>query len=85
VGHIAGGCVDVAGHALAVAGAAHNNIKILVAGLVLSVALMAVAADWVARLIVKHRWLGYVRACRRGLCRYRHGLVRGTREVFHAL
>jgi YjbE family integral membrane protein len=71
-------------NALAVAGAAHNNIKILVAGLVLSVALMAVAADWVARLIVKHRWLGYV-----GLAVVAYValdmVVRGTREVVHAL
>jgi YjbE family integral membrane protein len=71
-------------NALAVAGAAHNNIKILVAGLVLSVALMAVAADWVARLIVRHRWLGYA-----GLAVVAYVaidmVVRGTREVFHAL
>ena len=71
-------------NALAVAGAARDNIKILVAGLVLSVALMAVAADWVARLIVKHRWLGYV-----GLAVVAYVaidmVVRGTREVVHAL
>ncbi len=71
-------------NALAVAGAAHNNVKILVAGLVLSVALMAVAADWVARLIVKYRWLGYV-----GLAVVAYVaidmVVRGTREVVHVL
>jgi YjbE family integral membrane protein len=71
-------------NALAVAGAAHDNIKILVAGLVLSVALMAVAADWVARLIVKYRWLGYV-----GLAVVAYVaidmVVRGAREVAHAL
>jgi len=71
-------------NALAVAGAAHDNIKILVAGLVLSVALMAVAADWVARLIVKYRWLGYV-----GLAVVAYVaidmVVRGTREVANAL
>lgn len=70
-------------NALAVAGAAKDNIKILVAGLVLSVALMAVAADLVARLIVKHRWLGYV-----GLAVVAYVaidmVVRGTREVIHA-
>ncbi len=47
-------------NALAVAGAARDNIKVLVAGLVLSVALMAVAAEWIARLIARYRWLGYV-------------------------
>src|ERR1700761_2266060 len=71
-------------NALAVAGAAHDHIKILVAGLVLSVALMAVAADLVARLIVKHRWLGYA-----GLAVVAYVaidmVVRGTREVAHAL
>jgi YjbE family integral membrane protein len=71
-------------NALAVAGAANNHIKILIAGLVLSVALMAVAADLVARLIVKHRWLGYV-----GLAVVAYiavdMVIRGTREVVHAL
>jgi YjbE family integral membrane protein len=71
-------------NALAVAGAANNHIKILVAGLVLSVALMALAADLVARLIVKHRWLGYA-----GLAVVAYVaidmVVRGTREVVHAL
>ena len=70
-------------NALAVAGAANNHIKILVAGLVLSVALMAVAADLVARLIVKHRWLGYA-----GLAVVAYVaidmVIRGTREVVHA-
>jgi YjbE family integral membrane protein len=70
-------------NALAVAGAAKDNVKILVAGLVLSVALMAVAADLVARLIVKHRWLGYV-----GLAVVAYVaidmVIRGTREVVHA-
>jgi YjbE family integral membrane protein len=71
-------------NALAVAGAAHDHIKIMVAGLILSVALMAIAADWVARLIVKHRWLGYV-----GLAVVAYVavdmVIRGTREVVQAL
>jgi YjbE family integral membrane protein len=71
-------------NALAVAGAARDNIKILVAGLILSVALMAVAADWVARLIVKHRWLGYI-----GLAVVAYVaidmVIRGTREVVQVL
>ena len=70
-------------NALAVAGAAKSNVEILVAGLVLSVALMAVAADLVARLIVKHRWLGYA-----GLAVVAYVaidmVIRGTREVVHA-
>jgi YjbE family integral membrane protein len=71
-------------NALAVAGAAHDHIKIMVAGLVLSVALMAIAADWVARLIVNHRWLGYV-----GLAVVAYVaidmVIRGTQEVMQAL
>jgi YjbE family integral membrane protein len=71
-------------NALAVAGAANNHVKIMVAGLILSVALMAIAADGVARLIVKHRWLGYV-----GLAVVAYValdmVIRGTREVVHAL
>jgi YjbE family integral membrane protein len=71
-------------NALAVAGAAKNNIEILVAGLVLSVALMALAADLVARLIVKYRWLGYA-----GLAVVAYVaiemVIRGTREIAHAV
>lgn len=67
-------------NALAVAGAAHGHVKIMVTGLILSVALMAVAADWVARLIVKHRWLGYVGLA---VVAYVAGdmVIRGMREV----
>ena len=43
-----------------------------------------IAADWVARLIVKYRWLGYV-----GLAVVAYVaidmVVRGAREVAHAL
>lgn len=71
-------------NALAVAGAANNHVKILVAGLVLSVALMAAAADLVARLIVKHRWLGFA-----GLAVVAYVaidmVIRGAREVVQAL
>ncbi len=71
-------------NALAVAGAAHDQIGILVAGLLLSVVLMAVAAEWVARLIGKHRWIGYV-----GLAVVAYVaidmIIRGTREVVQAL
>ncbi len=71
-------------NALAVAGAAHDHIKLLVAGLALSVALMAVAAEWVARLITRRPWLGYV-----GLAVVAYVaidmIIRGSREVMHAL
>ena len=45
---------------LAVAGAAREHPHVLVFGLILSVALMGVAASFVARLLQKHRWIAYV-------------------------
>ncbi|WP_334165222.1 TerC family protein [Phenylobacterium sp.] len=45
---------------LAVAGAAREHPGILVFGLLLSIALMGVAASWIARLLHKYRWIGYV-------------------------
>jgi len=45
---------------LAVAGAAREHPWVLVFGLVLSVALMGVAASFIARLLQRHRWIAYV-------------------------
>ena len=45
---------------LAVAGAAREHPTILVFGLILSIALMGVAAHGIARLLHKYRWIGYV-------------------------
>ena len=45
---------------LAVAGAAHGHPTVLVIGLILSVALMGLAASWIASLLNKHRWIAYV-------------------------
>ena len=45
---------------LAVAGAAREHPAIMVFGLLLSIALMGVAATWIAKLLHKHRWIGYV-------------------------
>lgn len=47
-------------NALAVAGAANRNVPVLIIGLVLSVAVMAVAANYVARLLQRHPWLSWV-------------------------
>jgi YjbE family integral membrane protein len=44
---------------LAVAGAARQHLTILVVGLALSVALMGVAASYIARLLHSHRWIAY--------------------------
>ena len=45
---------------LAVAGAAREHPGILVVGLVLSVALMGLAANFIARIIDRYRWIAYV-------------------------
>jgi len=45
---------------LAVAGAARDYPYILIFGLALSVALMGVAASFIANLLQKHRWIAYV-------------------------
>ena len=45
---------------LAVAGAARDHPYVLVFGLLLSIALMGVAASFIARLLQKHRWIAYV-------------------------
>lgn len=42
---------------LAVAGAAMEHVVVLVIGLILSVALMGVAASFVAKLLTKHPWI----------------------------
>ena len=45
---------------LAVAGAAKDHPQMLVFGLVLSVILMGVAANFIARYIERYRWIGYI-------------------------
>ena len=45
---------------LAIAGAAREHPFILVFGLLLSIALMGVAANLIARLLQKHRWIAYI-------------------------
>jgi len=45
---------------LAVAGAARDHPYVLVFGLVLSVLLMGVAANFIARYIERYRWIGWV-------------------------
>lgn len=44
---------------LAVAGAAREHLAVLIIGLGLSVALMGVAASYIARLLHSHRWVAY--------------------------
>ncbi len=45
---------------LAVAGAAREHPPVLVFGLVLSIALMGIAAHAIARLLHRYRWIGYI-------------------------
>ncbi len=45
---------------LAVAGAARDHPYVLIFGLVLSIALMGIAAGFIARILEKHRWIAYV-------------------------
>jgi YjbE family integral membrane protein len=45
---------------LAVAGAARDHFTVLIIGLVLSIALMGLAASFIARLLHRHRWIAYI-------------------------
>lgn len=45
---------------LAVAGAAGDHTWVLVSGLLLSVILMGVAATYIARLLTRYHWIGYL-------------------------
>jgi len=45
---------------LAVAGAARDHLNVLIFGLVLSIALMAVASNVIARLLTRYHWIAYV-------------------------
>ena len=45
---------------LAVAGAAREHPGILIIGLILSVALMGIAANFIARYIERYRWIAWV-------------------------
>lgn len=66
---------------LAVAGAAREHPMVLIFGLALSIAMMGVAASFIARLLQNHRWIAYV-----GLAfiLYVAGdmIYRGTLEIF---
>ena len=45
---------------LAVAGAAVGHLDVLVIGLLLSVALMGTAANYIAKLLERYRWISYI-------------------------
>src|SRR5690606_31815674 len=45
---------------LAVAGAARDHLTVLVFGLILSIAMMGLAATYIARLLQRYRWIAYL-------------------------
>jgi YjbE family integral membrane protein len=45
---------------LAVAGAARDHLDVLVLGLLMSVALMGAAANYIATLLERYRWIAYI-------------------------
>ena len=45
---------------LGVAGAAKEHAEVLIFGLVLSIALMAIAANYIAQIIERYHWIAYV-------------------------
>lgn len=45
---------------LAVAGAAQDHITVLIIGLIFSIALMGLAANYVAKLLHRYRWISYI-------------------------
>jgi YjbE family integral membrane protein len=45
---------------LAVAGAAREHVWVLVFGLIVSIMLMGFAANWVASLVQRHRWIAWL-------------------------
>ncbi|MDG3579264.1 TerC family protein [Rhizobium sp. YJ-22] len=45
---------------LAVAGAAREHPSVLIVGLALSIALMGIAANFIAHLLNRHRWIAYI-------------------------
>lgn len=45
---------------LAVAGAAQDHVTVLIIGLVFSIALMGLAANFVAKLLHRYRWISYI-------------------------
>ncbi len=67
---------------LAVAGAARHHIDVLIVGLVLSVALMGLAATLIARVLHRYHWISYV-----GLVLIAYVALRmvydGGMEVYH--
>jgi YjbE family integral membrane protein len=60
IGHIVVADISMSlDNVLAVAGAAREHVWVLAVGLVLSIAMMGIAASMIARLLRKHPWINY--------------------------
>ncbi len=70
---------------LAVAGAAREHPTVLILGLALSIAMMGVAANIIARLLNRHRWIAYVGLADHPLCLPRHDSSRRPGSVAASL
>ena len=66
---------------LAVAGAAREHPMIMIFGLALSIALMGLAASFIARILEKHRWVAYVGLADHPLCGRGYDLSRRIRAL----
>lgn len=69
---------------LAVAGAAGDHTWVLISGLILSVALMGIAANYIAKVLTRYHWIGYL-----GLAMIAwvalHMIWKGSDEVFRVV
>ena len=61
---------------LAVTGAAKDHLMILIFGLALSIALMGVAANFIARFMDRYRWITYIGIALIAYVALRHDLAR---------
>lgn len=69
---------------LAVAGAARDHPLVLAFGLVLSIALMGLAASMIAKLLEKHRWIAYIGLVIIAIVAVRM-IFHGGEEILHSI
>jgi predicted tellurium resistance membrane protein TerC len=62
-------------------GAAREHLTVLIIGFGLSVALMGIAASYIARLLHRHQSIAYAGIARDLVCRRRDGLPRNGRGL----
>lgn len=69
---------------LAVAGAANGHLGILAVGLLISVILMAIAANALAKIIKKYHWVAWIALCMVAYVAF-HMIWQGSHEVAQAV